>query len=209
MSNNYRKKPQSSSRKSPPPRQAAGWVWLLTGVCLGAFGMFLLQLNQVVPGGARTPADSAARQADHDKNIPKPRFDFYKLLKENEVPVPVPESAQQAETPAPVKPEDAAAATQETVSESVSTPRAPQQGLIYMLQAGSFKRAEDADRLRVQLILLNLTARVEQVSVRNGDIWHRVLLGPYSSQEQMVQARDALAGNGINAIILKQNQAGG
>jgi hypothetical protein len=82
MPNNYRKKPQpkGSSRQAPPQRQAAGWVWLLTGVALGAFGMFLLQLNQVVPGGApQTAADSAAQQAAHDKNIPKPRFDFYKL----------------------------------------------------------------------------------------------------------------------------------
>lgn len=207
MATNTRKKPQSNTRKSPPSRQGPSWVTLFVGIAIGAASLYFLQQAGLAPVGK--PAATASKpQTAQEKNIPKPRFDFYKLLKESEVPVPVPESVRQAEAAKKA----AAVSAVESVSEASPTPPvavAAPASEEYILQAGSFKRLEDADRLRAQLILMNLTAHVEKVTVRNGDVWHRVLLGPYHSHTQMVQARDTLAANKINAIILKQSKSSG
>ena len=49
----------------------------------------------------------------------------------------------------------------------------------YLLQAGAFRTAEDADRRRAAILLLDLDARTLRVT-RQGESWHRVLVGPFS-----------------------------
>ncbi|MCH9671182.1 MAG: SPOR domain-containing protein, partial [Gammaproteobacteria bacterium] len=51
---------------------------------------------------------------------------------------------------------------------------APRQGTQYFIQAGAFRRANEADRLRAELALLGLEAQVK----RSRD-WHKVRLGPF------------------------------
>jgi len=46
--------------------------------------------------------------------------------------------------------------------------------LNYFLQAGSFRERDDADALRVQLILLNLEAEIQSIT-QDDSTWHRVL----------------------------------
>ena len=165
---------------TPSGRQVPGWVWLLTGAMLGAFVMFLVYLSDLPSThSARTkePTTNTANQ----QTVPKPRFDFYKLLKETEVPI------QDTTLPAP--------------SHRDTQPRQE-----YILQVGSFKASADADRLRAQLILMNLETQVEKVTVRNGQVWHRVLVGPYQSRSKVAKARSVLVSNNINPLLLKRKQ---
>ena len=74
----------------------------------------------------------------------------------------------------------------------------------YILQVGSFPRAEDADKLRAQLILLNLDASIERVEIRKGEIWHRVVVGPFNNQNELTTARSQLVKNEYNALVLKR-----
>src|SRR5690606_41272036 len=74
----------------------------------------------------------------------------------------------------------------------------------YILHVGSFSNRADADRLRAQLIMLNLDARIEQVSIRNGEIWHRVMVGPFTDQTRLNTARSILVTNQYNALMLKR-----
>jgi len=104
------------------------------------------------------------------------KFDFYTLLPEREVIVP-----EQEGTP------------DEAASEQYQ----------YILQAGSFKNSEDADRLRAQLILLGMTAKVDPVS-SNGSTWHRVQVGPFTSRSKLSKARSTLFDQNIDALLIKR-----
>lgn len=73
----------------------------------------------------------------------------------------------------------------------------------YLLQAGSFRDAKDADSMRAQLILLNLTAEIRKFN-HNGEIWHRVIVGPYDNRSTMSSVKTTLLENGIEALLLTQ-----
>src|SRR5690606_29027665 len=74
----------------------------------------------------------------------------------------------------------------------------------YLLQVGSFANPVDADRLRAQLLMLNLDARIEKVTIRNGELWHRVMVGPFTDQARLNNARSILVANQYNALMLNR-----
>ena len=170
------KKKTASKKKAAPKRQVPGWVWLFTGIAVGVFISFLGFLADITPDSATEQADkpaAASKKAKREEKDTGTRFDFYTLLPELEVIVP-------DETP---------------------TQRKPAKATTYILQAGSFKHATDADRLRAKLILWGLDAKVEAAKVANGDIWHRVLVGPFKDRSRLSKARSILIENGINSLL--------
>ena len=190
MSRDYAKKNRSPNRRRAPAKPPVpGWVWLLIGGILGAFIMFLVYLADVVPKPAtqEKPAvekPKVTRTETEEEKVPKPRFDFYKLLQESEVIVPATEPAQTVEKIAETQPNS----------------------MEYILQVGSFRNNVDADKLRAQLILLNLDARIEKVTIRNGELWHRVIVGPFQDQSRLASARSTLVANQYNALMLKRDK---
>lgn len=72
----------------------------------------------------------------------------------------------------------------------------------YMLQAGSFRRVADAERLKGNLALRGLEARVESGNV-NGQTVYRVRIGPYPSLQDTNQVRADLADEGIEAAVVR------
>lgn len=75
----------------------------------------------------------------------------------------------------------------------------------YFLQAGSFRQQAEAEKVRAQIILLGQDVRVENVKVRD-EPWYRVLVGPYSSREQLGAAQKTLAASGYKNLLLQQRQ---
>ncbi len=168
--------------------------------------------------------------ARKDEKSTKPRFDFYTLLKETEVIVP--EEGREGEEPPPSSaPEDKqrSSGADESTAETAEKPSekegsaasAPtddataanaqeaesgggKDQVVYVLQAGSFKSAEDADSVRARLLLLNMDASIEKVSPNPGETWHRVLVGPFTSKTRLGEARAVLTRNGIDSIQLKR-----
>ena len=67
----------------------------------------------------------------------------------------------------------------------------------YLLQAGSFRQRDDADRRRAELLLLGLEPKVEEASSDNGR-WFRVYLGPFESHAAMARARSLTANQDID-----------
>jgi cell division protein FtsN len=178
-----KKSPRRAATRNKPESRVPGWVWLLTGAVLGAFIMFLVRLSEMPAGkSTRAPEPPTATKATNPAKKEQPRFDFYNLLKESEVPVPQAEEKQSA-----------------TVAAE------PQQ---FILQVASFKDARDAEQLRAELILLNLEAHVETAKVRNGETWHRVLVGPFESRSRLAKARSILASNRLEALVLKRSPQG-
>ena len=114
----------------------------------------------------------------------KPRFEFYSILPEMEVPV------------------HAEALPERTRGEPAA--KEPEEGGRYLLQVGSFRGAEEADRLKARLALLGMEARIQTVSVNGRQTWHRVRIGPFASLREAYRTRDRLAQEEeMEAIVLK------
>jgi cell division protein FtsN len=74
-------------------------------------------------------------------------------------------------------------------------------GSRFLLQAGAFRTAEDADSLRARLALLGFDAKITPVE-QGGATLYRVRLGPYGSKEDINRIRKMLADNGIDSQLV-------
>jgi cell division protein FtsN len=153
--------------------------WYGAGVITGVFLSFMVYLG-TLPAEVAT-GESAASAEEPQETAPRPRFDFYTLLPEQTIDVEV----DPAEVTAP---REGASATRE----------------VYVLQAGSFRQREDADRRRAELLLLGLQPEIEETSGDNGR-WFRVYLGPFDSRSKMSKARSLTAGQDIDTLVLKRD----
>lgn len=183
MTHDFAKKPKAAKKKKSreTKSQVPGWVWLFTGIVTGVFISFLGYLADITPEQAPAEISSVVEKAAEEVKATATRFDFYTLLPEREVIVPVEQEEDEGK---------------------------PTEATIYILQAGSFKNAEDGDRLRAQLILMGLNARVEAVTSANGDVWHRVQVGPFGDRSQLAKARGILIEKGIDTLLLKRKAEG-
>jgi len=165
-------------------------VWIVTPTIAAAFVGFLFFLSTVpsgdeldaVKGDAKKALQTGVERAKEEvvKKVAKPEYDFYKLLEESEVPVPSAEDS-------PYK----------------STPKTEAPGYENTLQAASFRSEEQADSLRVKLIIENLDSRIEQVNVKGTD-YYRVMVGPFTDRSKLNKAQDTLASHSINALVIKK-----
>ena len=175
-----RKNARTNSRNTAPA-QSPRWLWLLSGFLLGVLSMGLIQLW-------KTPQQDISQAIDDVIGITpakdqKPQFEFYDQLRDAEIVVPD-------------SPPDALRKS------------GPQKGQdeVFILQAGSFKNFQDADSLRVSLLLLNLNAQVEKTHSSKGGTSHRVLVGPFQSSSKLAHARSTLLQNGIDNLVLKRSK---
>ena len=77
-----------------------------------------------------------------------------------------------------------------------------QPGEVFFLQAGSFAKPVDAERRKVDLLLMGLSANIYAVNV-GGVRRYRVHIGPFTDPDQMDDARGRLRANGVKFITLK------
>lgn len=191
MAKDYKNTPKP---KDKTPKAAPGWLWLLAGLSIGLFVALLVYLKDASLGkGSPTtpapvvdkgrPAEPAAKantaKVKADGKEQKPHFDFYNLLPEMEVFIPEQELAAERE-------------------------RHSAEPVIYYLQAGSFRRFEDADRLRAQLALQSIESEIQRVSINDTETWHRVRVGPFTSARKMDKVRNKLRAQSIDPIVLKR-----
>jgi hypothetical protein len=166
-----------------------GWVGLSIGLTLGvalAAGVHLYHTGGFKPlddPGVLNEDEQVADGGDaaSDNEPKRPRFDFYRMLPNYEVVIPEEDIAV---TPAK---EEAAITADGT----------------YVLQAGSFRTAPDADRLRAQLALLGVESRVQTVTIDDTDTWHRVRIGPMRNLATLNEVRQRLANNEIEALVIR------
>jgi hypothetical protein len=74
----------------------------------------------------------------------------------------------------------------------------------YLLQVGSFKNLNDSENFKVELLLIDLPVSSESVKSKNGDTWHRVLVGPFANTSEMESARAKLVENKIPSFLLER-----
>ena len=70
----------------------------------------------------------------------------------------------------------------------------------YVVQAGSFTNATDAERRKAELAMLGVTANVQTATLPNGRTAYRVRTAAYPSKKAAEQARDLLKSHGKDAV---------
>jgi len=109
------------------------------------------------------------------------KYDFYEMLPNFEVVVPEKDKDVKRDLPATAK---------------VERPG------VYVLQAGSYRNEADADRVRQQLSMQGIDAKVQRVSV-DTDVWHRVRIGPITNLEQLNKVRKQLQAADVDALVIR------
>ena len=176
------RKPATNKRK---PASSGGdfgraLKWYGSGVVSGVFACLVGYL--VMLPGESEPETVAETPEPAAESAPPVEFSFYTLLPEQTIDVEV----DPAEVTAPR-------------TGSAASPE------VYILQEGSFRQREDADRRRAELLLLGLQPSVEESNGDNGR-WFRVYLGPFDSRSSMSKARSLTASGDIDTLLLKRNR---
>ena len=124
-----------------------------------------------------TSKPSASAGEKHAKNGEvKPRFDFYKILPGTEEAV----TDREFKRTSP-------AATKE----------------VYFLQVAAFQNPSDADNLKARLALAGIETQIQTATWPDGQVWHRVRVGPFSNKDELSKSRAALKENKLEANLIK------
>jgi cell division septation protein DedD len=199
-----RKQPRRQGSKGTP-----AWAWLLVGLFVGA--LVFIGYRQYLsisaePAEIPVPKGAAASGGNGDETASEPEasseqdgvldtdYSFYDVLPTEE------------NTDIPADPQPSAESATDAATTGVQTPvaeAAPASDTSrYLLQAGAFERAADADDLKARIALSGEAARVESAEV-NGRTLYRVRLGPYADSAAANAAKANLAGQGIKADSIK------
>ena len=208
---------RGASRYQAPARKPVHpLVWVFGGLILGVFVMSLFNLepgNDAIKRNNPVAANKKpATKPNKDAPTNKPKFEFYTLLSESEVIVPA-EALPEKTPPPPSKTEvEAAKKADAERAQAILDGKTPPAPVIkaeaktqFYLQAGSFPERAKAESVRAQLLLSGQDVQIESGQVSD-KTWHRVLVGPFVSREQLAVAQQQLAKNGFNNLLLQQRK---
>ena len=112
---------------------------------------------------------------------PAEKYDFYQMLPNFEVVVPEKDKDVKRDLPSAAK---------------IERPG------VYVLQAGTYRKEADANRVRAQLALQGIEAKVQRVAV-DADVWHRVRIGPISNLDELNKLRRQLQAADVDALVIR------
>jgi cell division protein FtsN len=192
-------KPSKKNEKSHGRRGGSTFVGILIGLVLGLFialgvAWYINKLPNPFKEKSQPPKAEAPKPAPVPAKEP-PRVSAPPAADNN----PPPATQDKA-----TRTEEAAASAEKSAAEKKST--APAKETFY-LQTGSFQNAPEADGLKARLALLGLEAVVQQRTLPDKGVWHRVRVGPYSDVEELNRVRDVLKQNNIEAALVKVREA--
>ncbi|MEJ2612383.1 MAG: SPOR domain-containing protein [Candidatus Thiodiazotropha sp.] len=176
-------------------------IYLVGGLVVGAFlvGLAWLKVGPNLSHGGIPGVNSRHQpkptREEPSPAPPKPTFEFYTILPEMEVVVP------DEKIIPPEKPQRPSQPVKERTKPATSQPQ--QDKGSYILQMGSFRKYQDADRLKAKLALIGIEAEIQKVSINNRETYHRVRSGPYHSQAQLNNARKLVTQNNITSLVIK------
>ena len=109
------------------------------------------------------------------------KYDFYEMLPNFEVVVPEKDKDVKRDLPSGAKLERPG---------------------VYVLQAGSYRNDADAERVRAQLVMQGVQAKVQRVAL-DADVWYRVRVGPLSNLDQLNKVRRQLQQAELDALVIR------
>lgn len=177
---NASRRPAAAPARAAPAPGGRPLLPFVAGLAAGVLLSALVWLGGWLPDRTEHAPNAEAGAGA----VPPPgiRFEFPDMLRDAQVLVPYVEEYLQPEA-------------------------TPDADIEYLLQAGAFRAAADADRRRAQILLLDLKARTLKVT-RQGESWHRVLVGPFASRAKVRDAQLKLLEDDIDSIVLKTTREG-
>jgi cell division protein FtsN len=158
---------------------------LLVGVVITS-GLFIYKsdAHKALPDKPRPEPQQRAASSDGEAAAGQgesgDHYDFYEMLPNFEVVVPEKDREVKRDLPAA----------------KIERPG------VYVLQAGSYRNLADAERVRAQLSLQGIDAKVQRVAVDN-DEWHRVRIGPISDINELNRVRKQLQAAEIDGLVIR------
>jgi cell division protein FtsN len=179
---------KSSQRRSADLRRWREFGYgLLGGVVLASAAFVYLGKAHKGAEVADAPRPEPRRTAPVDPDAANAsgksseKYDFYEMLPNFEVVVPEKDKDVRRDLPAAGK---------------VERPG------VYVLQAGSYRNESDAERVRKQLSMQGIDAKVQRVAV-DADVWHRVRVGPISNLDELNKIRHQLQAAELDALVIR------
>lgn len=172
----------SPAHRAPAPvhRQGGGLSvkWIVSLAAVGGFIGFIAYLNSLPDPGQMTRTETVTEkqqvQPPAQTAREEPGFRFYDMLPESEVIPPKVEEYNPGPT---------------------------EQNFTYLVQSGSFRSQQDAERQRAEIAFQGLRAKVDRIDLDNGSTWFRVNVGPFENRSQMNAAIDKLVGINIQPLV--------
>jgi cell division protein FtsN len=184
------KRKRRKAGKKRSNQRMPGWLYLLFGLSIGlavAAGVYINDRRETPIGAFLTPEKDFSQP--RSKKEPKPQkaessdddsidFDFYDMLPSLDVQIYEDDTAapKPRQKPAPVV-----------------------KAGIYILQAGSFTKLEDAQRREGEIALLGIRAEVRKGDANNRTVY-RVYTRPLETPEEVNRIRNRLNENGIETL---------
>lgn len=197
-----------AAKRRPATRAAKqglpGWVQLFVGLTLGllvAAAVFIkykpLDSNLAGDGPARS-TETAEPVQDEEALPPEEenRFAFYDMLPNYELVIQYEDDDQPTTKKPTTKKPKPKTKTAETPKEVAEPGR-------YIIQAGSFKSFEDADKRKAKLALLGVESEIERVTIDNTKTWYRVRVGPEKDINRVNDLLKRLRDNGVETLLMR------
>ena len=214
----------TSPRAPKPPAPLGSWVSFVTGLGLGlvvALAVYMWNAKLAPPvlpppdvagldakvEAPRVNEPPAGETAEAGLEPPRPKFDFYKILPEMEVPVQDWEKEGKEPQATKVEKNDKTAATA-SKDKPATTPAALAERGAYLLQIGSYKQYEEADQAKARLAMQGIGANIQRVVINGQEVWFRVHVGPLSDANDMRAMRLKLQEHNTQFIVLKIGGSG-
>lgn len=153
---------------------------ILVGIILTSL-VFIRHLPSKTVTEPKTSSEQVANLANNDK---EPRFEFYSELTQN------PPEVNTAPQP---------------VTKTLDLKSPPKAINRYLVQAGSFRQRADADALKATLNLNGFDATIELARLESGEVWHRVMVGPFKTEALATENKKSLKNLDVDAILVVKN----
>jgi cell division protein FtsN len=171
-------------------------VGLLVGLAL-ALGVALYVTKVPVPFVNKVPQRSAeqdAAETERNKN-----WDPNAMLAASAPTAAITRPTPPAPAAAPKAPVASAPADSAAVAKST---KPGTDAFTYFVQVGAYARPEDAEQQRARVGLMGLSAKITERE-QAGRTVYRVRLGPFDRKEAADAAQERLAGNGVEAALVR------
>jgi len=243
MARDYKSSTQAINKKRPQKRRNATPIkWLCAGIALGVAIIVVLpqlpfaSLSKQLKGFSiaalqqsknKSPKEAAKKSSptkkDASKQSTQPSFDFYTLLPEMKVDVPVKENNKKEA--APITPATKTA----TVAENKKAPEASppplnttiptpsmktSRSLIgtptgnYALQLATFKSFSDADAYKSDLLLRRLPVKLQTITTEKGEALYRIKIGPYKNKNSAERDKQKLVSMNFKNVSVITDETG-
>lgn len=182
------------ARRDPTGRPLFQALVLLTaGVVLGVGAFWAYRrVEKVIAHPPRPPVRRTLPPQPVSRRLRKAAhfYDFYELLKGvDHVPLRHPEVI------------DPARDRHVVIDRDLAPVRRPGR---YILQVASFRHLARAQEVVAHLALLGLAAHVDRVTLPDGQVWHRVRLGPLTDLARLNRVRNILAAHHYHPLLMTQ-----